>query len=128
MLDDNPLDFIMKEGTDRTLILYVREKDDITGVVSVVDITGWTFYFEIRRSREAASAYISKDSTSSSEILLATPASGELHIFIKNTDFSVSPKYNTPYYCECFGVTPGGQRFDIGDGNVIFLRKVVEIA
>lgn len=128
MLDDNPLDFTMKEGTDRTLILYVREKDDITGAITVVDVTGWTFYFEIRRDREAETAYITKTSTSATQILLAAPTSGEIHIFIKNADFSTSPKYNTPYYCECIGVTPGGQQFDIGDGNVIFLRKVVEIA
>lgn len=126
-LDTNPLDFNMKEGTDRTLHLFVREKDDLTGVISIVDITNWTIYFEIRKSRTAPTAYIRKTSALSGEILKISPTNGELEIYLLYSDFAISPAYNTPYYCECFGVTPGGQRFDIGDGNPIFIRKVVAI-
>jgi hypothetical protein len=125
MLDGNPLDFTMKAGTDRTIVLYLREKDDITGEISIVDPTGWTFYFEVRRSRTSATAYISKASTSATQIAITDVLDGEVQIYIKSTDFTVAPSYNTPYYCECIAITPGGQRFDIGDGNPMFLRSVV---
>ena len=127
MFYDSPLDFTMKEGTNRTLVLYIREQDDLTGDITVVDVTGWTFYFDLRVSRTASTSYITKDSTDTAEIEITAPTNGEIKIYLKWEDFSTSPRFNVPYYCEVFGVTPGGQRFDIGDGNPRFLRKVVQI-
>ena len=112
-------DFEMMEGTNLTIKMTATDKE----TELPIDITGWSIYFSVFRSKASSNAYISKISTSGTQISKTEPMIGKFEVYIEKDDFGVSPEVDVSYYWECIGVTPGGQEFEIDSGNVKFRQR-----
>jgi hypothetical protein len=75
----------IKYGTDNSLKLHFSTKDATTGIVTDVNITGWTIYFTLKKTVQDTDdhALISKTITTHSD-----PTHGITYVPITNTDSS----------------------------------------
>lgn len=75
-------------GSSRTLVLTVRDSDQ-----AVVDLTGATIYFTVKKSEKETHCLIQKISTTITEIEIPNPVDGTAKIYLTPEDtFSLAPK------------------------------------
>ncbi|WP_427007183.1 hypothetical protein [Pseudarthrobacter sp. H2] len=103
----------IKQGTDNSLKLHFSTKDATTGVVTDVNITGWTIYFTVKKTvRDTdAQALISKTVTSHSG-----PTQGITYVPISYGESSLPVR---GYVYDIKSVDAGGARQSSGVGTLI---------